>query len=121
MDQVLFSAWKALPNRSSLSIERMVTVKLSSFLVGLPAVDPLIGLAEGTNVSLHIPHKVIHDSLLVVTCMETNRAQDTVRTPLPVPDPGMCCQSCSCLAPLPDGKCPVRGCTATYSNPATCD
>ncbi len=50
---------------------------LSSFLVGFFAVDPLIGFAEWTDSLLNVLHKVKDLALLVVTGMETDRAQFT--------------------------------------------
>jgi hypothetical protein len=37
------------------------------------AVNPFIGFAEGSNIRLYALHEVEHDSLLVVTGMETDR------------------------------------------------
>jgi hypothetical protein len=43
--------------------------------MGLLAMNPFICLAEGTNICFDVLHEVVNHPLLVVTGVETDRAQ----------------------------------------------
>lgn len=54
---------------------------------GFFAVDPLVRLAERTDVGPDAPHNAMHDTLLVVTDMETNRDGQSKRRAQQSPTP----------------------------------
>lgn len=48
-----------------------------SFLMGFLAINPFIGLAKWTDVSLDPFDKIVHNSLLMMPSMQTDRAEFT--------------------------------------------